>query len=98
MGALLIINYEITDLEAMEAYRAKGGEHLVVNGGGRPLVFTEDSLDLGEGNGVGPSTVVIEYDSVEDAKAAFYGEGYQSIVHERLEASRPFFAQIVPTL
>jgi len=98
MGALLIINYEVTDLEAIEAYREKGGEHLVVKGGGRPLVFTDESFDLGEGNGVGPSTVILEFDSVEEAKAVFLGEGYQSIVQERLDASKPFFAQIVPTL
>ncbi len=98
MGALLIINYETTDLEAMESYRKKGGEHLVVNGGGRPLVFTDDTIDLGEGNGVGPSTVVLQFDSVEDAKAAFYGDGYQSIVDERLAASNPSYAQIVPTI
>ena len=98
MPALLIINYEITDLEAIEAYREKGGEHLVVQGGGKPVAFTDDSIDLGEGNGSAPTTVVLEYPSVEAAKAAFNSEGYQAIVHERLSASNPSFAQIVPTL
>ena len=69
-----------------------------MNGGGRPFVFTDETLDLGEGNGVGSSTVILEYDSVDDAKAAFFGEGYQSVVGERLAASKPFHAQIVPTL
>jgi len=98
MGAMLIMNYEVTDLPAIEAYREKGGEHLVVNGGGRPVVFTNDTIDLGEGNGVAPFTIAIEYDSLEAAKEAFFGDGYQSIVGERLAASKPSFAQIVETL
>ena len=97
MGALLIINYETTDLDAMETYRKKGGEELVVKGGGRPLVFTDDTLDLGEGHGAKISTVILEFDSVDDAKAAYHGEGYQSIVGERLAASNPGYAQIVET-
>ncbi|MEM9519086.1 MAG: DUF1330 domain-containing protein [Actinomycetota bacterium] len=98
MGAFLIINYDIANQDAIEAYRAKGGEFLVVEGGGRPVAFTDETIDLDEGHGVGSSTVVIEYESVEAAKAAFFSDGYQAVVAERIDASRPMFAQIVPTL
>lgn len=98
MGALLIMNYEITDTEAIESYRQKGGEFLVTEGGGRPFAFTDDTIDLGEGHGVGPTTVVLAYDSVDAAKQAFDSAGYQAVVDERLQASVPSFASIVPTL
>ncbi len=100
MGALLIINYDVTDPERLKAYRAPAGEALVGDAPdkGTARVFTRDTVDLGEGAGGGTNTVALEFESVEAAQAAYASEAYQAVVGERLAATDPKFAIIVPTM
>lgn len=98
MPALLIINYgDILDQEQLDAYRGPAAKILVDDFGGKPTVFTSETLNMGEGYGSGAHTVAIEYESVEAAQAAYDSEAYQDILGQRLAATRSGFAIVVPT-
>ena len=74
MPALLIINYDATDPERLYAYRPHAIAALVGPGKGTPAAATDNTVDLGEGNGAGATTVVLEFPSVEAAQTAFDSE------------------------
>ncbi|MFV1963394.1 MAG: DUF1330 domain-containing protein [Acidimicrobiia bacterium] len=97
MPALLIINYDVTDAERLDAYREPAGVALLGPGKGSPVVVTHDTIDLGEGGGAGATTVILEFPSVESAREAFTSPEYQAVIGERLAATDPKSAIIVPT-
>jgi len=97
MPALLIINYDVTDAERLDAYREPAGVALLGPGKGSPVVVTHDTIDLGEGSGAGATTVILEFPSVESAQEAFASPEYQAVIGERLAATNPKSAIIVPT-
>ena len=98
MSALLIINYNVTDPDALVGYRDAAGPILVGPNRGTHRVVTDQTVDLGEGSGVGTTTVVLEFASVEVAKQIFDSAEYQAVVGDRLSATEPIHAMIVPTL
>lgn len=98
MAALLIINYDMTDPERLDAYRAPALAALVGPDRGSPAAVTDNTVDLGEGGGAGATTVILGFSSVEAAEIAFGSDAYQAVVGERLAATNPRFAVIVPTL
>jgi len=97
MPALLIINYDVVDPERLDAYRAPAGAALIGPGKGSAVVVTHETIDLGEGAGAGATTVILEFPSVESAQAAFASPDYQAVIGERLAATDPRSAIIVPT-
>lgn len=98
MPALMIINYgEILDEEQLEGYRGPATEILVDKFGGKPVIFTNKTVNLGEGHGAGIHTVGLEYESVEAAQAAYDSDEYQAILGQRLAATRSGYAIVVPT-
>jgi len=97
MAAFLVINYDVTDAEALDVYRQKAIPVLAGPGRGAPRVIADETIDLGEGNGVGTDTVILEFPSVQAAQEAFDSDAYQNIVEDRLGATVPRFAMIVPT-
>lgn len=98
MGALLILNYDTTDPERLEAYRGAAVAALVGPDKGQLFAVTDASVDLGEGHGAGSTTVILQFSDVESAQNAFNSEEYQAIVGERIAATNPAFTIIVPTL
>lgn len=98
MGALLIINYDVTDPDRLDRYRARATPLLVGPETGSPVVVTDETVDLGEGEGAGRTTVALRFASVEAAREAYFAEEYQTLVAERLAASAAAFAVIVPTI
>lgn len=98
MPALMIINYgEVLDEDQLTAYRGKATEILVDKFGGKPVVFTNKTINLGEGHGAGIHTVALEYESVDEAHAAYDSDEYQEILGQRLAATRSGYAIVVPT-
>jgi uncharacterized protein (DUF1330 family) len=97
MPALLIINYDVTDTERLDAYRAPAGAALMGPGKGSAVAVTHDTIDLGEGSGAGATTVILEFSSVEAARESFASPEYQAVIGERLAATEPRSAIIVPT-
>ncbi|MFV1991769.1 MAG: DUF1330 domain-containing protein [Acidimicrobiales bacterium] len=97
MTALLIINYDVTDPERLAAYREPAVAALIGPGRGALFAVADRTVDLGEGNGAGTTTVILEFPSVEAAQNVFESEEYQAVVAERLAATDAKFAVIVPT-
>lgn len=95
--ALLIINYgEILNEEQLVAYRGPARKILMDDFGGKATAATDSTINLGEGFGVGPNTVAIEFESVEIAQAAYDSDAYQEILGQRLASTRAGFALVVP--
>ncbi len=96
----MIINYDVTDAARLKAYRRPAGAALVgdESGKGAARVSTGDTVDLGEAPAAGTTTVVLEFESVEAAQAAYDSDEYQAVIGERIESTVPKFAVIVPTL
>lgn len=97
MAALIIVNYDVDDPEGLAAYRAKARPALVA-GGSTSLVNTAETIDLGEGSGAGHQTVVLRFDTVAAAEAAWRSAAYQDALPMRLAATTPRSAILVETL
>lgn len=85
MKAYLVAHVQVRDAEGFEAYRAKvpavierfGGRYLIRGGAAHPL----------EGDWTVPRLVVVEFDSLEAARAFYESPDYQEILPLRLAAS-----------
>lgn len=98
MGALLILNYDVTDPDGLAAYRAVAGDVLASGRGARRVVRTADTVDLGEGHPAGRHTVIWRYESVAAAQEVYDSPAYRQVLAGRLGATRPCVAMIVETL
>lgn len=86
MKAYLVAHIEVQDPQGFEAYRDKvpaviaqyGGRYLVRGGTAHPM----------EGDWQVPRLVIIEFDSLEAARAFYDSPEYQAILPLRLQASR----------
>ena len=97
MAALIIVNYDVDDPDALDAYR-KVARPVLAARGSTGLVNTAATIDLGEGPGAGHQTVVLRFDSVEAARTAWESEEYQAALPLRLAATTPHSAILVETL
>ncbi len=98
MGALMIVNYDVADRTALDAYRKVAAPLLVGPNLGTAVAISDATIDLGEGHAAGRDTVILRYESVEAAEAAYRSEAYQAILPDRLNATTPKMAFIVETL
>lgn len=98
MAAILIINYDTTDPERLDAYRPPAVDALSGPGKGKFVAVTDDTIDLAEGNGAGETTVILEYPDVASARSAYDSDAYQAVIGERFAATNPGHAIIVPVL
>ncbi len=97
MPALMIINYNSSDPEALGAYRDAAIPILIGPELGSLKAVTDETVDLGEGGEVGSTTVILEFESVEAARRIYDSPEYQAILGDRLAATEPVHAMIVPT-
>jgi len=81
----LILTEAIHDRAGMDAYGAASFPS-IREFGARVLVAAED-VDVVEGQWHGDRTVVVEFDSVEQARAWYESESYQAALPLRLGAS-----------
>lgn len=94
MTALLILNYDVIDLERLENYRRRAAK-AILGATGQLITSTIHTLDLNEGAPTGSSTVIIEYPSREEAERRYSSHAYQTLLTERLAATIPRTAFIV---
>ena len=80
-----ILTEAIHDRAAMDTYAATSGASIRAFGA-RVLVATED-IQVVEGEWHGDRTIVVEFDSVEQARAWYESEGYRAALPLRLAAS-----------
>lgn len=97
MGALLIVNYNVTNRELLEEYRSAAGPILVGEGKADVVAISDQTVDLAEGAAAGADTVVLRFSSIEAAQAVWQSDEYQAIIRKRLDATAPKIALIVPT-
>ena len=83
--AYFIFTEDIHDQDGIAAYGAKAVP-TVLQAGGRPIVV-EDNAETIEGTWHGSRTVVIEFDSVEAAKAWYNSDEYQAVIGLRHAAA-----------
>jgi uncharacterized protein (DUF1330 family) len=81
----VIFTTAIRDPAGFEAYVQKSLPTLM-QAGGRPLIV-DDNPQVLEGQWHGTRTVVLEFDSVDTARAWYNSAGYQAIVGERHKAA-----------
>jgi uncharacterized protein (DUF1330 family) len=98
MGALLILNYDVRDEDALMAYRQVAGPMLTGPGKGERVATTAETIDLGEAQPAGTHTVVLRFASVEAAQQAYSSAEYQAVIGDRVAATTPRVSMIVPTL
>lgn len=80
-----VVQVEVSDADAYQAYREKVGAALA-EFGGRFLIRAGTQTVL-EG-AAKPRTVVIEFPSLQAATDCYHGEKYQSLLQKRLAAAR----------
>ncbi len=80
-----IITEEIKDEAGLNAYSGKAVP-TILQSGGKPIVV-EDNVDMIEGKWHGTRTVVLEFDSVDAARAWYNSDAYQAVIGERHAAA-----------
>lgn len=81
----VILTEKVTDAARFEAYGAKALP-TVFQHGGAPLAVHDDAEVL-EGRWHGSRTIILEFPSVEAARAWYHSPEYQAIVGERQAAA-----------
>ncbi len=96
MSALLILNYDVTDPDALNAYRTAAGP--LLSAAAERVALTSDTIDLAETAPAGTHTVIWQFPSVAAAHAFYHGDAYQNMLADRLAATTPKAAMIVETV
>lgn len=97
MACYLIVNYSVENPELYGEYAKAAGPAMKMGEVTKLLAFDPKTEQL-EGEGAGHQTVVVRFDSKEQAKAIIGGEAYQAIVGKRLDATSKHFAILVDGL
>lgn len=85
MAAYFIAQYTVNNADLYAEYSAGAGPTLAAHGG--ELVSFDVAAETIEGTAPGPQTVIIKFESVEQAKGWYNSEEYQAVVGKRLEAT-----------
>ncbi len=93
MPAYLIVNYNVEDPEKYGEYSAAAGPVLKIGENAKLVAFDGDSQKL-EGS-PGHQTVVLAFDSMDEAKEAYHSGEYQKVAKVRLDATSNHFAVLV---
>jgi uncharacterized protein (DUF1330 family) len=80
----IIYTENINDEAAMNEYAGKAMVSLMGSGGN--VIALDDNVDCREGNWHGTRTVVLEFDSVDAAKAWYESPDYQAAIPLRQKA------------
>ena len=88
MAAYFIAQYVVNDSDLYQEY-AQGAAPTIGAHGGKMLAI-DVAAETIEGTPPGPQTVILEFESVEKAKAWYNSDDYQAIVGKRLEATKGF--------
>jgi uncharacterized protein (DUF1330 family) len=88
MPTYFIAQYVVKN-PALYAEYQKGAGPTVGAFGGKLVAF-DVAAETVEGKPPGPQTVIIEFESTEQAKAWYHSPGYQAVVGKRLAATEGF--------
>lgn len=90
MAAYLIVNFDIDDKEAYREYQ-KGAVPSLGIGETSRVVAYDTATTCVEGERAGSQTVVLEFESMDAARAAYESKAYQEVLPVRLEATSNHF-------
>jgi uncharacterized protein (DUF1330 family) len=85
MSAYIVIRNRVVDDEAMQKYIPGAVEQIVAHGG--EVLVVADECETLEGTPDHPRTVIIRFESREQAKAFYDSPGYQAVLPIRLGAT-----------
>jgi len=97
MPAYLIVNYSVENPDLYAEYSAAAGPALKIGDACQLLAFDAKSERV-EGETAGHQTVVLRFESKEEARALYESGDYQAVVGKRLEATSDHFAVLVDGL
>ncbi len=88
MAAYFIAQYVVNDAALYGEYAASAGPTVAAHGG--EIVAFDVAAETIEGDPPGPQTVIIKFESTEQAKGWYDSSEYQGIVSKRLASSNGF--------
>jgi uncharacterized protein (DUF1330 family) len=97
MPAYLIVNYEVEDPALYGEYAKAAGPAMKV-GIECQLVAFDPNSDRLEGESSGRQTIVLQFESKEQAKKLYESGEYQAVIGKRLRATSKHFAVLVQGL
>ena len=97
MPAYLIVNYEVEDPALYGEYAKAAGPAMKI-GSECQLIAFDPSTDRIEGEAAGRQTVVIQFESKEQARKLYESGEYQAVIGKRLRSTSKHFAILVQGL
>ncbi len=94
MPSYLIVNYNVENPELYGEYAAAAVPAMKI-GDACQLLALDPKTERVEGESAGHQTVVLKFDSKEQAKRIYESGEYQAVIGKRLEATSNHFAILV---
>jgi len=94
MAAYLIVNFDVDDPDTYRQYQKGAVPSLGIGETSRLVAYDTDTKRI-EGDDAGRQTVVLEFDSMEEAQAAYESEAYQEVLPLRFQATSKHFGLLV---
>ena len=94
MSAYLIVNYNVENPEIYAEYSAAAGPVMKIGDACTLLAF-DPASDRLEGESAGHQTIVLQFESKEEAKALYESGEYQALIPKRHSATSNHFAILV---
>ena len=91
MPAYLIVNYTVDNAELYSEYSAAAGSAMKIGEACELLAF-DPASDRLEGDTAGHQTIILKFESKEQARELYESGDYQAVVGKRLEATSNHFA------
>jgi uncharacterized protein (DUF1330 family) len=91
MPAYLIVNYTVDNPELYSEYSAAAGPAMKIGEACELLAF-DPASDRLEGDTAGHQTIILKFESKEQARELYESGDYQAVVGKRLEATSNHFA------
>ncbi len=97
MPSYLIVNYDVEKPDLYGEYAAAAGPAMKIGEACQLLAF-DPKTERVEGESAGHQTVVLKFDSKEQARQIYESGAYQAVIGKRLEATSKHFAILVDGL
>ena len=94
MPTYLIVNYNVENPELYGEYAKAAGPAMKI-GEACQILALDPKTERIEGDSAGHQTVVLKFDSREQAKEIYESGAYQAVIGKRLEATSSHFAVLV---
>lgn len=94
MAAYLIVNFDVDDADTYREYQKGAVPSLGIGDGSRLVAYDTETKQV-EGENAGHQTVVLEFETMEEAQAAYDSKAYQEVLPLRFRATSKHFGLLV---